>query len=116
MTNYFEHSGQRIRAARIARGITQQNLAEAIGVSRSAVAQWETGRAGQLGSNLSRIAAVLGVPAGQLLEGDAPDGTIEAENGTEIGLLRLFRDLTEDDQALLLRVAVRMSRRLHGED
>ena len=47
--------GERIRAARQERGWTQEQLAEAVGVSRSAVAQWETGRAGQLTGNLSRI-------------------------------------------------------------
>src|SRR5581483_3037042 len=53
--------GERIRAARQARGMTQEQLADEVGVSRSAVAQWETGRAGQLTGNLSRIAEVLGV-------------------------------------------------------
>ena len=51
--------GERIRKARQDRGWTQEQLAEAVGVSRSAVAQWETGRAGQLTGNLSRIAEVL---------------------------------------------------------
>ena len=49
--------GARIRTAREEQGWTQDQLAEAVGVSRSAVAQWETGRAGQVTGNLTRVAA-----------------------------------------------------------
>jgi transcriptional regulator with XRE-family HTH domain len=53
--------GTRIRAARRDRNLTQDELADQVGVSRSAVAQWETGRTGQVTGNLSRIAGVLDV-------------------------------------------------------
>ena len=53
--------GARIRMARRERGLTQDDLADQVGVSRSAVAQWETGRTGQITGNLSRIADVLEV-------------------------------------------------------
>jgi len=53
--------GARIRTAREEQGWTQDQLAEAVGVSRSAVAQWETGRAGQVTTNLTRVAEALGV-------------------------------------------------------
>lgn len=53
--------GIRIRDVRRERGWTQDQLANAVGVSRSAVAQWETGRAGQVTTNLTRIAEVLEV-------------------------------------------------------
>ena len=55
--------GARIRTAREEQGWTQDQLAEAVGVSRSAVAQWETGRAGQVTTNLTRVAEALGVGA-----------------------------------------------------
>jgi len=35
--------GKRIRLARERAGLTQEAMAEAIGVSRTAVARWETG-------------------------------------------------------------------------
>ena len=54
-------AGARIRAARVEKGWTQDDLAAAVGVSRSAVAQWETDRAGQIRGNLARIAEALGV-------------------------------------------------------
>ncbi len=100
--------GERIRAARAAVGMTQDTLARAVGVSRSAVAQWETERAGQVGANLTRVAAALGVGVGALLSGAKP-ALGAAENGTELALLRLFRECGEEDRAFLLRTARRLA-------
>ena len=61
--------GTRIRMARRERGLTQDDLADQVGVSRSAVAQWETGRTGQITGNLSRIADVLEVNVEYLMFG-----------------------------------------------
>jgi transcriptional regulator with XRE-family HTH domain len=36
--------GQRIKSLREARGMSQQGLADAVGVSKSAVSQWELGQ------------------------------------------------------------------------
>jgi transcriptional regulator with XRE-family HTH domain len=102
--------GARIRAARQDRGMTQNDLAVAVGVSRSAVAQWETERAGQVRGNLTRIASVLGVPVQYLLHGEADTRPAGPENATELALLRLYRDCTEEDRAFLLRTATRLAR------
>lgn len=107
--------GARIATARRAAGLTQQALGSAVGVSRSAVAQWETGRAGQLRGNLARIAAALGVSAAFLLEGGQGRGDGETENATEMALLRLYRACSEPDRALLLRTAMRLARAERGE-
>ena len=61
--------GARIRTAREHLGLTQAALAQQVGVTRSAVAQWETGRAGQVGGHLTQIAAVLGVRIDHLMRG-----------------------------------------------
>lgn len=104
-------AGARIRTARQTLGMTQADLAEAVGVSRSAVAQWETDRAGQVRGNLSRVAAVLRVSVAYLVEGDVDrqeDGA--AEDAVERALLRLYRACSEDDRAFLMRAAVRLAR------
>jgi transcriptional regulator with XRE-family HTH domain len=107
--------GARIRAARLAQGLTQDQLARAVGVTRSAVAQWETGRAGQVGGNLARIARVLGTNAAHLLSGEQDAGAAPLPlRGDEMALLRAYRDCTPDDRALLVRTAVRLAR-LAGE-
>ena|ERR1700722_1984336 len=100
--------GERIRLARQARGQTQEQLAEAVGVTRSAVAQWETGRAGQVTGNLSRIAAVLGVGVEQLMFGDDKSSPRRAARGDELAILRLYRECSPADQQLLLRTARRL--------
>ena len=110
-----EMVGARIRAARLEQGMTQAELGEAVGVSRSAVAQWETERAGQVRANLTRVASVLGVSVQFLLEGQRPAALAGPENATEQALLRLYRACTEDDRTFLLRTAVRLARAAERE-
>jgi transcriptional regulator with XRE-family HTH domain len=103
--------GGRIRTARQARGMTQADLAAAVGVTRSAVAQWETARSGQVRGNLGRIAAALGVSVAYLLDAeDDPRAPPVAEDATERALLNAYRDCSPEDRALLLRTAVRLAR------
>ena len=107
--------GMRIRAARTGLGITQAVLAARIGVSRSAVAQWETGRSGQIGGNLAQIAEVLGVGVEHLLLGSAA-AAVTAEigwsdhiTGDELAMLRLYRLCRREDRATLLRLSRRLA-------
>src|SRR5947208_14763542 len=93
--------GARIRSAREERGWTQDQLASAVGVSRSAVAQWETGRAGQVTGNLTRIAAVLGVGVEHLMHGNDKFAPAQTASGDELALLRLYRECSPPDRQLL---------------
>ncbi len=99
--------GTRIRTLRRARGLTQDELASACNVSRSAVAQWETDRAGQLRGNISRIASALGASVEHLLEGHAPN---TGNTGDELAMLRLYRACDPEDRAFLLRTAHKLAR------
>jgi len=107
MTNPTE-IGIRIRDVRRERGWTQDQLANSVGVSRSAVAQWETGRAGQVTTNLTRIADVLEVGVEYLMYGDDKRLPTEARVGDELALLRLYRECSAEDRQLLLRTARRL--------
>ena len=83
--------GDRIRAARKAVGWTQPQLAAAIGVNKSAVAQWESpgkSRRGITTENLQKVARVLRIRLADLLE-DGPSGEdiIETRDQDEIALL-----------------------------
>ena len=101
--------GGRIRTLRRARGLTQDTLAHCTGVSRSAVAQWETGRAGQMAGKLRRIAEALGVSVSMLKEGWeglATDSVLSAE---EMSLLRLFRRCPVEDRMVLMHVAQKLA-------
>jgi transcriptional regulator with XRE-family HTH domain len=104
-----ESVGARIRQARRAQGWTQDDLAAAVGVSRSAVAQWETDRAGQIRDNLGRIAQALGVNVAALLDGAVYIEDQTASSGDERALLRLYRACDPEDRSFLLRTARKLA-------
>lgn len=60
--------GTKIKELREGKGLTQQKLADTIGVSRTAIYQWETGTYQPEGDNLINLAGALGVSAAYLLE------------------------------------------------
>jgi transcriptional regulator with XRE-family HTH domain len=68
-----EQIGARLRDARLQVVLTQDELAQALGVDRSTVAKWETGQRSMTVENLIRTAAVLDVPPQQLLAAPAGD-------------------------------------------
>ena len=107
--------GQRIRTTRRDRGLTQDALAAAVGVSRSAVAQWETGRAGQLTTHLAAIAATLEVGVEYLMHGDDKRAPFQASDGTDAALLRLYRECAPEDRQVLLMTARRLARLAGGD-
>ena len=59
--------GETIRVHRMRCQMTQEFVAEALGVSRQAVSKWETGTADPSTSNLIALAKLFGVPPEELL-------------------------------------------------
>lgn len=106
--------GTRVRDVRRERGWTQDEFARRVGVSRSAVAQWETGRAGQVTGNLTRIADVLGIGVEYLTYGNAKRAPGQVGQGDELALLRLYRECSPEDRQLALRMLRRLA--LQGRD
>ena len=101
--------GARIRTEREQQGWTQDQLATAVGVSRSAVAQWETGRAGQVTANLTRVASALGVGVEYLMHGRDKFAPGKVSSSDELAMLRLYRECSLEDRQLLLRTARRLA-------
>ncbi|MBE7210619.1 MAG: helix-turn-helix domain-containing protein [Gluconacetobacter diazotrophicus] len=102
--------GARIRAFRRARGLTQDRLASFTGVSRSAVAQWESDRTGHSAGMLRRIAEALGVSVGMLRDGwDAVEDPRSLLTPQESALLALYRRCSDPDQAVLMHVAEKIA-------
>ena len=71
--------GEVLKAHRMRCQMTQEFVAEALGVSRQAVSKWETGTADPSTSNLLALAKLFGVPAEELLRAGRP----AAEQGRE---------------------------------
>lgn len=71
------HVGQRIRARRKERGLSQNRLAEAIGVTFQQVQKYERGANRVVASRLYDLAAALNVPVGHFFQ-DAPIDALEA--------------------------------------
>ena len=61
--------GRKIKAAREGAGLTQEDLAERMEVSRQAVSKWEVGASDPSTSNLFALAKLFGVSVEELLEG-----------------------------------------------
>jgi len=63
--------GERIRQARQRAHLSQEKVAELIGVSRQAVTKWESGQSAPTTDNLFRLAEILGTTVDLLI---APAG------------------------------------------
>lgn len=70
--------GQRIVQYRKALGLSQEELADRVGVSRQAVSKWELDEAQPDADNIVRLAQSLGVSTDQLLLGAEPEPTVQA--------------------------------------
>ncbi|GBR02243.1 helix-turn-helix transcriptional regulator [Acetobacter oeni] len=106
-----ETLGQRIRALRQYAGMTQTELAQAIGLSRSAIAHWETDRDGRVREYLPRLSELFQVPVEVFLNGMASqDATVELTID-EVDLLKLYRSLDVGERLSVQRSIVRLLRR-----
>lgn len=61
--------GETLREKRVSRGMTQELVAESLGVSRQAVSKWESGKTDPSTANLLALADLLDVPVEELLRG-----------------------------------------------
>lgn len=65
--------GDRIKAARLAKQLTQPQLAVLLELSNGAISQWETNDTSPKGSNLLKLCAHLGVSPTYIMEGAEPE-------------------------------------------
>ena len=85
--------GQRIRELRIKQGFdTQEAFSEFLGVHRTVVGFWETGRKDLRLSTLIRVAEALGVGPSDLLTGLESDGQPAVPTPRSLDHNRILRD------------------------
>jgi transcriptional regulator with XRE-family HTH domain len=104
--------GDRLRQARDNRALTQDQLAQRIGVSRSLISQWENGIVQEIGaSHLWQAARTLKVSLDWLLEGDDEPACAEPPpidySIIPAALVTAWAGLTQAQRAELLAEAER---------
>ena len=71
-----DSQGKRIKKSRIEKGLTQEELAKLMDITRNAVGAWENGRALPTAKSFPKLASVLGVSVAYLqMESDYPIAT-----------------------------------------
>lgn len=98
--------GDRIREARLAKGMTQEELGDLIGVQKSAIAKYENGRVVNIKrSTLKKISDVLDIRASELIfEGEEKSAIDDGLTEGQRTLIEFARSLPEDKAALALRL------------
>jgi len=99
-----------IKQNRLAKGMTQEELAEKVGVKKSAVAKWENGRVSEIKrSNLKMISDVLGINPNLLLGDEYTETKKEpamydglSENQKK--LIEFAQTVPEDKAEMILKV------------
>ena len=84
--------GDLIKQARLEKGYTQEELAEKVGVKKSAVAKWENGRVSEIKrSNLKKLSEALNLKPTQLL----------GDGGYNLSMISSADELTENQRRLI---------------
>jgi len=112
--------GEIIKQARIQKGMTQEELAEKVGVKKSAVAKWENGRVSEIKrSNLKNLSDALGLNPNQLLGDIEHDPVGVAHELADIYLdselrkmITEYRKLSSDKQAQVREYVHLLSKQL----
>ena len=102
--------GQKIRKARLERGLTQQELGNLVGVQKSAIAKYENGKVVNIKrSTLQKIASALNIRPSELIFTESPKDTAELHVRilTDIQLMEAikeYHELSEDKQKLVREI------------
>jgi len=96
--------GKLIKDARIAKGLTQEELGKLVGVQKSAIAKYENGRVVNIKrSTLQKLATALNLKGSDLVVGSNPKEAAELSARVLIDsnlreLVELYSTLNDDDQ------------------
>lgn len=99
--------GQKIKKARLERGLTQQELGDIVGVQKSAIAKYESGRVVNIKrSTLQKIASALNMRPSELIFNETPKDTADLHVRiiTDFELMESIKDyylLSEEKQKIV---------------
>lgn len=98
--------GEKIASVRKEKGMTQEMLAEQLGVTRQAVARWETGKALPGTANLFMLRQLLGIPLEAAdMEATDLEGTTGTEKSGTLANTEKAESLTAKQKWMLLAAA-----------
>lgn len=99
--------GQKIKKARLEKGLTQQELGDIVGVQKSAIAKYESGRVVNIKRNtLQKIAKALSIRPSELVFAESPRDAAELHVRiiTDFELMEALKDyyvLSEENQRMV---------------
>jgi transcriptional regulator with XRE-family HTH domain len=99
--------GQKIKKARLERGLTQQELGDIVGVQKSAIAKYENGRVVNIKrSTLQKIASALNIRPSELIFTESPRDAADLHVRiiTDFELMEAIKDyylLSEENQRMV---------------
>ena len=118
--------GQRLKEARIAKQMTQEDLAKAAGVTKGAIGNYETGVSSPKDSILIRLMEILQIDANFIYQDymknsspeDSDQERLEAlHRDPRLGLLfDRTRNMSHDDVEFMLQMADRILKERDGDD
>jgi repressor LexA len=107
--------GSLIKEARIAKGLTQEELGKLVGVQKSAIAKYENGRVVNIKrSTLQKLATALNLKGSDLIIQSNPKEAAELSARVLIDsdlreLVELYSSLNKDDKRTVVDLARRLS-------
>lgn len=99
-----EEIGARLREQRNEKGMTQDQLAEILGVSKRTVGNYESGASDAPASHLSVVARDLGFDVPYVLNGVRSTPKVDSLTEAENALVTKYRSIPEDDQKTIRRM------------
>lgn len=103
----YREIGKRIQKAREKSGLSQEELASALGITQSALSNYELGKRRLYLANLEQLATVLGRPLSYFMEEKNPAGEeVAQQQGSDdevtSEITRLLAELSHEERVQLL--------------
>jgi transcriptional regulator with XRE-family HTH domain len=105
------HIGAKLRSARVELGLTQENMAELLGVTYQQVHKYEKGINRISAVTLAKLCRLLNVPHSYFFS-DLPTGRTDR---AELELVRNIGRLTEGRRAVVSRIVLELAREQGAE-
>lgn len=89
--------GEKIKNARLSKGYTQEELGQMIGVQKSAIAKYESGRVVNIKrSTIQKLSDILGIRPSELIVEEQKDTTPVSENDIKVALFGGAENVTDE--------------------